>query len=346
MTAPQQCIVVAGRAMELRQLKPEDGPALVGLHQQVFGAGADSAWFDWKYGVSQGAGLGMGLWHDGQMIAFCGGVPRRFQLPDQAQRDVAYVQIGDVMVRPDWRAVLTRRSVFFTVSKAFYDGHIGAQGAFAAGFGVPSARHLQLADKLGLLRGAGQMVELLWDAPAQGAPTARPPVDGLWRWRLQRIHPEQADFDSTVRACWAAMRQSLPHALLGERTPAYVRWRFGARPHTRCDFWALKRPWPSRALGLAVLSQPPAGQPCRWLDWIGPASALPLAAPLVWRAVQRTGVRQMSTWASAEVAYWLAPQAHGQRPAAPIGVPVRSVLPASHNADLPWWFMAGDTDFL
>jgi len=119
MTAPQQGIVVAGRAMELRQLKPEDGPALVGLHQQVFGAGADSAWFDWKYGVSQGAGLGMGLWHEGQMIAFCGGVPRRFQLPDQAQRDAAYVQIGDVMVRPDWRAVLTRRSVFLPSPKRF-----------------------------------------------------------------------------------------------------------------------------------------------------------------------------------------------------------------------------------
>lgn len=345
MNAPQD-ILVAGRAMVLRQLQEADGAALVGLHQQVFGVGADHAWFHWKYGASQGAGLGIGLWHDGHMIAFCGGVPRRFALPGHAQPDAAYVQIGDVMVRPDWRAVLTRRSVFFVVSKAFYDGHIGAQETFAAGFGFPSARHLRLADTLGLLRSAGHMVELLWDAAAPGGPSTRPAADGLWRWRLQRIHPAQADFDNTVRACWAAMRKSLPHALLGERSPAYMRWRFGERPHTACDFWALKRPWPGRTVGVAVVSQPSAGQACRWLDWVGPASAMPLAAPLVWRQVQRTGVRQMSSWASAEVARWLAPQAHIQQPAAPIGVPVRAVLPASHNADLPWWFMAGDTDFL
>ena len=137
MTAPQQGIVVAGRAMELRQVKPEDGPALVGLHQQVFGAGADLAWFDWKYGASQGAGLGMGLWHDGQMIAFCGGVPRRFQLPDQAQRDAAYVQIGDVMVRPDWRAVLTRRSVFFYRLQSVLRWPYRRPGGFCGRFWLP-----------------------------------------------------------------------------------------------------------------------------------------------------------------------------------------------------------------
>jgi hypothetical protein len=341
MNAQPQDIVVAGQAMRLRPLCPADAPALIGLHNQVFGSGVDRQWFNWKYGAGSGAGLGIGLWHDGQMIAFCGGVPRQFCLGDLPQTRAAFLQIGDVMVRPDWRGVLTRRGVFYTVSQAFYDTYIGANAAFAAGFGFPSARHLQLADKLGLLRGVGEMVELSWSSAA-----ATPSDTSLWRWRLQPITPEQDGFDKTLATCWARMRQSLPRALLGERTPAYVRWRFGSRPHAQCEFWALKRPWPSRPLGLLVVSQPVAGQPCRWLDWIGPAQGLALAGRMAWRRVQGAGVQQMSTWASAEVAALLGPQAHSQQAAAPIGAPTRSLLPSPGSLAMPWWFMAGDTDFL
>jgi len=341
MNSQQQDLVVAGRPMALRPLSAGEAPALIALHNQVFGSSVDGAWFDWKYGAGTGGGLGMGLWHDGQMIAFCGGVPRQFCLGSQLQMGTAYLQIGDVMVRPDWRAVLTRRGVFYTVSQAFYDAQIGANAAYTAGFGFPSARHLKLAEKLGLLRGTGEMVELIWSSAA-----FTPSDTSLWRWRLQPITPGQDGFESTLSTCWARMRQSLPNALLGERTPAYVRWRFGSRPNTHCEFWALKRPWPSRPVGLLVVSQPVAGQPCRWLDWIGPAQGLALAGRMAWRRVQRAGVQQMSTWASSEVATLLGPQAHSQHTVAPIGVPTRSLLPSAGSFAIPWWFMAGDTDFL
>jgi len=353
MNSQQQDLVVAGRPMALRPLSAGEAPALIALHNQVFGSSVDGAWFDWKYGAGTGGGLGMGLWHDGQMIAFCGGVPRQFCLGSQLQMGTAYLQIGDVMVRPDWRAVLTRRGVFYTVSQAFYDAQIGANAAYAAGFGFPSVRHLKLAEKLGLLRGVGQMTELLWNVqwsvskatvhtPKHTSPAVRNP----WFWRLQALQADQSSFDQEASACWAAMRGSLPKALLGERSPNYLRWRFASRPHRRCVFWALKRPWSSRPLGLAVLSEPVAGQSCRWLDWVGPAQALPLAAQLVWRQVQGTGASQMSVWASAQVATLLAPHAHRQQAASPIGAPTHSLLP-EHSGHAPaWWFMAGDTDFL
>jgi len=346
-----ETILLAGKHMALRLLTSDDAQALETLHNLVFDSGVGHDWFDWKY--IEGEGRGVALWHEHHMIAFCGVLPRDFCLPGQPLGRALFLQIGDVMVRPEWRAVLARQGAFFKVSKACYQNLIGLGAPFSAGFGFPSARHLALATKTGLGRKVGQMIELTWVSKIPD-PTASPRkynsmmfvVTFSWLWTLQKIDIDDPNFDLTVANCWEKMKQSLPNALIGNRSPAYIKWRFNLRPNSRNIYLKLRRSWSSKPVGIAVLTWTEKGDVCRWLDWIGPKDALQLAGQMIWIYVQRAGVSKMTTWASTDVANLLAPIANHQTEIAPIGSPWESLLPATTGESLPWWFMAGDTDFL
>ena len=143
-------VQVGDTTLTLRDMAPDDVTAVLALHEHVFGPGADARWFAWKYGqgLSQGRGRAIGAWHDGQLVAYCGGLPRTLRLHNTNLRGL---QIGDVMVHPAWRGILSRRGPFFQVSKRFYDSQIGATDSrpFELGFGFPNERHLRLAVLLG-----------------------------------------------------------------------------------------------------------------------------------------------------------------------------------------------------
>jgi hypothetical protein len=91
--------------------------------------------------IGHGGGEGVGAWHDGRLVAHCGGLPRNILHQGILQHDL---QIGDVMVAPEWRGILTRHGPFFHVSKKFYDSRLGRKNRFHMGFGFPNARHLRL----------------------------------------------------------------------------------------------------------------------------------------------------------------------------------------------------------
>ena len=323
---------VAGEPMTLRDLGPADAPALLELHQAVFGSAVDAAWYRWKYG--EGGGEGVGLWWQGALIAHCGGLPRRFWHAGQRTRDL---QIGDVMVSPPWRGVLTRHGPFHHVSRAFYRSRLGT-GRFHAGYGFPGDRHLQLAVRTGLLRAGGVVSGLRWDGPA-----ALP-----WGWRAQPLAPTLPGFDAMANRAWEAMLAEGGRLSLGWRDAAWLRWRYLQRPGPAPLFLALRRPWLRQVLGLAVLAPQP-GEPgtLQWLDWVGPPRALELACAACRQEAARQGARHLTAWASPAVAGRLAGSGlAASSEVARIGMPRAALLSADEVAELDWWFMGGDTDFL
>lgn len=336
MNAATETPLIGGQAMTLRDVTPADRADLLALHQRVFGAPVDAAWFDWKY--RQGGGEGVGLWRQGQLIAHCGGVPRAIWHAGVRQHDL---QIGDVMVAPEWRGILTRRGPFFHVSKRLYDSRLGAGRRFHAGFGFPSARHLQLAVKAGLLWHGGVMTALHWATPAGSTGLSR------WRWHVSPLSPGAATFDATIDLAWERMRKAAPGLSIGERNAAYARWRYTRRPAHEHLFLQLRRPWQRQALGVAVLARATAQQPAQWLDWIGPLALMPQACTMCRAEAARAGAAGLTAWASRAVLERLADTGMAaQAEVAQIGVPTASDVPAGSVADLDWWFMGGDTDFL
>lgn len=323
---------IAGESFELRDLDETDRDALIGLHKEVFGEGASTDWYEWKY--AQGNGLGSGLWHQGRLVAHCGGLPRA--LWQEGTRRTG-IQIGDVMVATAWRGVLTRRGPFFQVSQKFYKGHVGDGRDHAVAFGFPSERHLRLAVKSKLLWDGGPVHALSWttaDAPALG-----------WAWRWEPLDPEGARFDAAIRDGWESMREAGNGFVVGERSPDYVRWRFFRRPGRVHRAFVLRRPWSRKARGVAILDL--SGPTAQWLDWIGRPADMPLACAACRSQALAAGAAHLGAWATPAVAQSLAASgiAHSTVTAW-LGIPRRSALAETDVGRLAWWLMGGDTDFL
>lgn len=347
----QETVRLGSMELTLRDLVSADQSAFLALHRLVFGGSADARWYDWKYGdgPQNGHGHGLGLWHGTSLIAHCAGVPRTLWQHGAA---LAGLQIGDVMVHPDWRQFLTRHGPFFWVSHGFYSRWLGAPGerAFQLGFGFPSLRHLRLAKLLELMHDGGRIESLHWPALASSAA----PLPWAWRW--QELDPSDADFDRQVNAAWRAMRRSTQALTLGERDAAYVRWRYMRRPpeaeptgplaaSCRYRFFRLSRTWPSWGTALAVLDL--QARPVQWLDWIGPLDWLTPATRACQLQAGAVGATELAAWASAAVAARLTATPPLRREVcAGLGLPAHAGLDTQTLDTLNFWLMGGDTDFL
>jgi hypothetical protein len=332
--APVREVQVGAARFQLTDLSRSDGPALIALHTRVFGPGASEEWYQWKYVLGQG--LGTGLWHEGELIAHCGGVPRT--LCREGRQDTG-LQIGDVMVAPEWRGILTRRGPFFQVSHAFYSAHVGARCGHAVAFGFPSERHLRLAVTLKLLWNAGPVHVLSWNVEATTG------IRPVWPWRWDPLDPSDSRFDASVNAAWQRMRAAGAALTLGQRDAAYVRWRYCERPGQRCRFILLRKPWSRTPVGIAVLDI--GATQVQWLDWIGDPAAIVAASRACIAEAARAGVASLSAWASPAVTQSLQNSGVAHKDVtAWLGIPRASSVAEEDLASMRWWLMGGDTDFL
>lgn len=321
---------IAGQPVLVRDVQPTDRDDLIALHVEVFGPGAGEAWYGWKYG--EGQGLGIGVWHEGRLIAHCGGLPRTLWFGARAR---SAVQIGDVMVHPRWRGVLTRRGPFFQASAAFYENHVGP-GAFELAFGFPNERHLRLGERTSLVRDAGPVHALEW--------ACRERALGFG-WRATPLAWDAPQFDAVIDACWRTMRAAQGDLVLGQRDAAYVRWRYPRRPGTGYQAIALRRWWSAHPAGVAIVDA--AASPARWLDWIGAPALLPTALAACLGHARAAGAERLALWATPAVRESLADSGvlHTTTTAW-LGVARRSLIAPGELPHLKWWLLSGDTDFL
>ena len=342
-------VQVGEQVLTLRNVQPDDRDAVLALHTEVFESAVDAAWFAWKYGLAPGQGHGhaAGVWHGQRLIAYCGGVPRTLWQRDQP---FAAMQMGDVMVHPAWRGILTRRGAFFYVTQFFHSTRVGHKKdkPFQLGFGFPNERAMRLPVKLGLVWDGGTMETLHWYCTAVGTPDLPP----LWRWI--EMHPFEAKFERACNLAWRKMRTQMGGQTLGQRDAAYLRWRYVDRPPApsrpvgaapRYRFFELRRPWSRSPAGVAVLEMGLAS--AHWLDWVGPMALMPLANLACRLEARRNGADELTAWASTAVAWQLEKSGISRREVcAGIGVSASSDLRHDDVAGLQWWLMGGDTDFL
>ncbi len=312
-----------------RDIVPEDQSEVLALHNRVFGANATAAWFRWKYG--DGGAQATGLWDErGRLLALCGGTPRTLLHAGQA---VAAIQLGDVMVAPEVRGLLTRRGPFFQVSRHFYESRIGAGRPFQVGFGFASKRHVRLAIALRLAWNEGTLQSIQWSDLAGNSP---------WGWRCEPLEP--ASFERAATEAWQAMQEGLTGLSAGCRDVHYLQHRFLARPGYAYRLFRIRRSWSRRTSGILVLRL--QGETAHWLDWIGPPEEIGLAARIAQIQAAAAGARVMTLWASSEICESLKVSLSEESTVAWVGIPGVSTLLEEDAGRRKWWWMGGDTDFL
>jgi hypothetical protein len=332
--APDE-VDVAGTRLQVRDLAASDGPALLALHRRVFGEGASPEWYRWKY--RDGKALGTGVWQQGELIAHCGGLPRTLW---RHGRETGGIQIGDVMVAPQWRGILTRRGPFFQACDRFYAAHVGRQAGHDIAYGFPNLRHMKLAVALKLAWDGGAVHALNWRLDG-----AHPVEFSGWPWRWTELHASQPGFDGVVEGAWARMRARAGDFTLGERGCRYVRWRYCERPGHSSRLFSLRRAWSRQPVGIAVLDL--GGERAQWLDWIGEPAALALASRACVAQARASGASSLVAWATSAVTQLLGgDNPFEQNVTARLGIPIASALNFEEASSTQWWFMGGDTDFL
>lgn len=335
----EKSLEITGQPLILRDMQTSHMEDVLALHRRIFDTDAQQDWFAWKY--VEGQGDGVGIWNaDQELIAFCGGVPRQFL---QQGQSADFLQIGDLMVSPEWRGIMTRKNPFWYACDHFYSSRLGKGHPFKVGFGFTHTRSLRLHIRQGLSWDGGSVQNLQW----QTSPGARPGRQ-RWLWRTQPLAPNAAHLPSILEQAWQAMRQEVGDYTIGVRDAAYCLWRFTQRPDKQYRLFALRRLWDRQPLGVLVMSQPSyPGEAAQWLDWIGPLRHMEQACLAALRIASQDGAAAMTAWASPAVAQWL----EGTQPiilgsVAEIGILTPSDLDPDQASSLNIWLMAGDTDFI
>lgn len=308
--------------------RPADETALLELFARAFGHEMPGAQWRWKY-----AGLdpiGSMVCRDARPVAFYGGMPREVRF---FGTPITAVQIGDVMVDPAERGVLTRKGPFFLATKAFAEQLVGPGRAYALAFGFPSERHTRLGEHLGLYARVDEVLEASWPAS---------PDRPGWFERARPLAPAQLD---VVDSLWRAMADGLAGVAVPVRNGAHVRHRYLDHPTVTYLSFLVRRRVSGTAIGLVVLrDHGKAG--VELIDLVGAPKRFARLVEIARRVAGRLGREKVFAWLTPSAAASLS----GSLPAlAPAGVPVPTIVWGS-SPDLEklrgrWWLTGGDSDF-
>ncbi len=330
--SPRECRI-GDRRFLLREVVAQDRVAVLDLFVRVFGEMPPATWYEWKYGVKGLNGKAYGLWEEtGRLVAHFAGFPR---LINWCGKQIAALQIGDMMVAPEARGELTRRGPLYQVCSAFFARWVGVGRPYALAFGFTHERAMRLIEILGLFVKVGTIQRLVWSPDSARLP---------WGWKMTNVASSAPDFDRIIALVWRKMEQEGEKHILGMRNATHVRARFVARPGMRHRFLLISRRWFGPCAVVIVRDE--GNSVLRWLDFVGPRAALPAAAAAVRRVAAEVGVAEVETWASAAAqADLLATGAQPAGTASHLALAQASCCPDDSLASKGWW-LSGDTDFL
>lgn len=298
------------------------------LFAAAFGHAMTPALFAWKYRNAQPAGVG--VWSGESLVAFYGGMPRRILYKGAA---TMAVQIGDVMVEPSQRGVLTRSGPFQMAAATYLELCIGTDKAHLLGFGFPSDKAFRVAQRQGLYEAVDTLVALHWTAQKRSLP-----------WHCEAVPLDNANV-ARVESAWRAMAAELTHSVVGVRDARYVRERYLEHPDKPYLCRLVRRRFTRHPLGVVVMRNR-HGEGLELVDLIAAPRHFGLLLAVARTEAADAGLTHVNAWITASHAHWLrTPEATQSTLDVTIPSNVWSPGPAVTDVKDRWWLMAGDTDF-
>lgn len=317
----------AARPWRAGWAEPADEAELLDLFRRAFGQDMSPAVWRWKYRAARPCGALAR--RGGHIVAFYGGLPRPVSL---FGAPAVAVQIGDVMVDPRERGVLTRRGPFFLAAEQYLRQHVGRGKTYPLAFGFPSARACRLGEKLGLYAKAGEILRVDWPAlPARPTP-----------WLSTR--PLAAGDRAAVDRLWLEMAAALRRDIVGVRDAAYLRGRYLEHPARR--YWVLLARKRLGGAPFGVIVARTLDGELELVDLVAPPERVPTLVAIVRRLACTLGKPTAFTWTAAQHAALFAGRDGAVSPTH-IVVPTLAWPSAIPPAEIDgrWWLMPGDTDF-
>lgn len=306
---------------------PDDETELLALFRAAFGHEMPVELWRWKY--HNLATLGTLVRKDDQALAFYGGMPRAVRL---FGAPATAVQIGDVMVHPEKRGLMTRKGPFFRAAANFLERFVGSGRQFPIAFGFPTERAYRLAEHLGLYEKVGEFMRVSWTA-LQARPSYK-----------VRIRPLRDKEGATVDRLWRKMSETLQDQVVGVRDWHYVQHRYLQHPTLDYRLYLVSSRLSSAPIGILVIRV--LDDAVELLDIIAPPKSVATLMHCLRRLTWSLGKAQAYAWITTQHAQLLAGET-GEITPTDIIIPHNRWTPGIPASELQgrWWLMAGDTDF-
>ncbi|MDT8363077.1 MAG: GNAT family N-acetyltransferase [Nitrosomonas sp.] len=301
------------------------------LFEKIFGHVMSPEMWQWKY--AQDKSRALGVWRENRLIAHYGGMLRDILIFGQSSKAV---QIGDVMVDPDERGILTRKGPFFLMAATFQECYVGYGKPILTGYGFPNKRAMRVAERLGLYVETGKMVEIEW------RPTGKLPH---YSTRIKVIDAHSDIWKtSLINDLWHKMERDLQKAVVGIRDSNYVRYRYLDHPDCRYQLLLVNGRFNHKTLGLIVLRHDQ--NETEIMDLIAPLHKIPL---MIVHARRMAGINQKKRLLMRITQNFssLLTETGGTRTGSeiPIPAPIWSQGLAAEALLNQWWLTGGDMDF-
>lgn len=348
-----QSAVLSSPQAEIKPVKPTEPPASIGmqtpqsskarwraedardvneselldLFAESFGHDVSPAVWRWKYRFTPNPGT---VVYDGdRAVAFNGGMPRKARVLGVEEQ---VVQMGDVMVAPDIRGILTRRGPFYLSVHKYFSERVGPEHEFSLAFGFPNARHARLGVKQKLYCEVDKIVQARWGAIAGRS------------WTLSARALTESDLP-LVDTLWSEMMQTAERLAIGVRDGDWIRHRYMEKPSSHYKVMLVFGRLTRKPKGVVVLKDH-GKDGVELIDMVAAKkdfNALVHVARIMTRRLER---EWLFGWFTPSALDWC-------RETIPIVEETDVVIPGSAVNDVEsalrvkgcWWLMGGDTDF-
>ncbi len=343
MSAPQWTVVDIGLA-QMGDMRA--------LFQGVFGHELSERMWRWKYDEGHGVAVGARA-PSGELLAHYGGTFRTISF---FGRPALAVQIGDVMVAREGRAMLSHKGPFGMVMQAFLKQHISTKNGPVLGFGFPNARAMRLGVLLGEYVQVDTIHELSWSVN-------RPAND--WRAYFLGTCVQEVDWnDSTtislVDEVWRLMQRDLAGFVVPLRDANWWKHRYANHPEHKYQCFLIRSRWSRRTLGVIALRAHMAASTSKseaevWelMDWVSAAKNTHAMLQAARAVVFENGGTSLMGWFSGTVKAQFPDATSQEVCAVSVTAPnndgkfsLGHELACSAAALMgKWWLTSGDTDF-
>ncbi|WP_333873879.1 methyltransferase domain-containing protein [Methylobacter sp.] len=306
---------------------PENEAELLTLFSAAFGHEMPPELWRWKY---QGLDtLGAMVRRDNRPVAFYGGLPRAVRLFGSS---ATAVQIGDVMIHPQERGILTRKGPFYLAASNFLERFVGQGKTFSLAFGFPSERAYRLGALLGLYEQIGEIMRVAWPALK-----TRPSL----KTSTRILKPDQ---HTTVDLLWNQMAEAMRDQVIGVRDWNYLQHRYLSHPTINYQVFLVSSRLTGSPIGIFVVRI--LEDSVELLDLIAPPKHMPILVHNVRRLAWNLDKSLAYAWITAQHAPLLAGET-GEITSTDIVLPNFCWTPGISASELQdrWWLMGGDTDF-
>ncbi len=303
-------------------------PAVQCLFRSVFNQEMSSDMWYWKYGEDRGQEIL--AWRKGCLVAHYGGMTKRIMFFGEEK---LACQIGDVMVDSKERCAFTKMGPFFLTAVCYPELFTGFGARHLVGYGFPNSRHMKLAEKLGLYRSVGSMVDIQWE---------KLPAHPRFLSRIRHIDP--ARDMCHVDSLWKAMSRDFQDALIGVRDWHFVEHRYISHPTKKYEVILVCSRIKSVPMGILVLNR--EGEQLELVDVIAPLSSIPLLIVQARRLAGCWKFNELHCWITKNFSQIFV-QTDGREFSTEIQIPtsIWTNGPDPSAIREHWWLMAGDTDF-